>query len=187
LAQPKYHALLNPEAIANVFAHLPDDHRNLSQSSRICRLWWGEGQRQQWRRIELRNLYHYVADVSRRQYLASLVNTIIIFELDTILADELLQPLSFPRLHTVNMYSSNLIDVRFVNLESLTVPSLRSLTVQSSIIYSRNERDSVTFYNALMSICASLTSLDLDIDVSVSRTTGSCIARWNDCYHASEA
>jgi hypothetical protein len=151
--------------MANVFAYLTDDRRTLSQSSRVCRLWWSEGQRQQWRRVELRDLYHYVADVSRRQYLASLVTTIVICELHTILADEPLQPLSFPRLHTVNMYSTNLIDVRAANFESLMVPSLRSLTVESSIIYSRNERDNVTFYNALMPICASLTSLDLDIDV----------------------
>jgi hypothetical protein len=151
--------------MAGVFTHLADDLHTLSQSTRVCRLWWGEGHKYIWRRVQPRVLFRNVKNVARRNHFASMIETLSFPADDSTLASEQMssQPLSFPRLNSITLYKSNLIGVRPANLQSLIGPSLRSVSLEFSYDHSTNESDIVAFLTALLPCCATLTSLHLDL------------------------
>jgi len=59
-------------------------------------------------------------------------------------------PLKFPRLKSITIDQSNLIGVQSANIKSLTMPSLRSLTLDSKGFewVQRSERDNEIFLKA---------------------------------------
>lgn len=152
--------------IASVFAQLAGDHGSLAQGSRVCRLWWTEGHKQLWRRSQLVHLL-LVKDIDRRRYFASLVEKLTFSPDDNALASTQMErePLAFSRLATIKMWQSNLADVVPLNIESLIVPSLRTLSIQPHpISWERtSEQDDFTFLNALSACLANLTTLRFEI------------------------
>jgi hypothetical protein len=138
--------------MSGVFAHLDDDIRSLAQSTEVCRLWWQEGHQRVWRNVQLRDLYDCVNDVSRRQYFASLVETIVFRPGDTILAEQRLshQLLAFSRLSSVEMI----------------VPSLRSWSVEYGDVQRKGDRetDDIAAMSALLTGCATLSFLNIQFD-----------------------
>jgi hypothetical protein len=152
--------------MAGVFAHLADDTQTLSQSTRVCRLWWKEDHKYLWRRVQLRDLFRNVRDVARRTQFASIMETISLPADDINLGSTrmLSQPLSFPRLNSITLYKSNLVGVRPSNLQSLIGPSLGSLSLGDTHNpdWRKDENDTAAFFAALMPARATLTSLHLD-------------------------
>jgi hypothetical protein len=152
--------------MASVFTHLADDLQALSQSTRVCRLWWEQGHQYLWRHAELRDLFRKVENVARRTHFASLIETLSFPAHDRTLASEqmLVEPLSFPRLNSITLFKSNLIGVRPANLQSLIGPSLRSLSLEDNHDpdWRVNESETAAFFAALMPARATLTSLHLD-------------------------
>jgi hypothetical protein len=165
--------------MAGVFTHLTDDQQALSQSTRVCRLWWEEGHQHLWRHAELRHLFHNVRDVARRTHFASIIRSLYFPMDDATLASEqmLIEPLSFPRLRSLTLWRSNLLDARAANIESLIVPSLRSVALD----YSYESDNSVgqvdlgVFLTALLPACATLALLSLN-QFSVSASTGALLS-----------
>jgi hypothetical protein len=165
--------------MAGVFTHLTDDLQTLSQSTRVCRLWWEESHQHLWRHAELRDLFRNVRDVARRTYFASIIRSLYFPMDDATLASEqmLIEPLSFPRLRTLTLWRSNLLDARAANIESLIVPSLRSVALD----YSYESDDFVgqvdlgVFLTALLPACPTLALLSLN-QFSESASTGALLS-----------
>lgn len=108
------------------------------------------GHRYVWREafVQLSGLVHDVDDSARRDYFASLIKTIHFLPGDTILVGDkkTLGKLKFPRLESIHMDVSNLVD-----LEALLVPSLRSFHLQEHVGHweGHRKRDCETFSKAL--------------------------------------
>jgi hypothetical protein len=162
------HPLLLPEIVAEVFSHLVEGNLcSVAQSTEVCRLWWQSGHKHVWRRVQLRDLYCYVKNIERRHYFASLVQEISFEAGDTILADHKLPLglLNFSRLDTINMWCSNIVGVRFANIDSLFVPSLHSSTIEKDdkpCGYESDE-DVLALLDALRSRLATFTTLHFDV------------------------
>jgi hypothetical protein len=104
-----------------------------------------------------------VKDVSRRQYFASLVETIVFRPGDTILAEQRMSrnlP-NFSRLSSVEICGSNFEGARTENIKSLIVPSLRSWSIEHGDIQRRGDRetDDIAAMSALLTGCATLSFL----------------------------
>lgn len=160
------HPLLNPEIIDGVLFHLEGDLRSLGQNTRTCRLWWHVGHHRVWRSIQLRDLLGYVKDLSRKQYFASLVETITFKSGDNVLArgHSSIPLLDFERLAYVKIHGSNLDGLRTENIMSLIVPSLRSWVIEESMINrkSGHEANDITAMRVLSTAAATLRTLDID-------------------------
>lgn len=170
MSQPENHPLLNPLIAACVFEQLAGDSRFVYQGIRVCRLWWSEGHKQLWRHARLGDLYTHIHEVERRAYFSRYIETVTLQPCDAILASQqmILQPVVLERLKSLNINQTNLINVIAANMHSLIPPSLRSLTIRADWIpgLRDTESDSITFLNALMNSCDTLTTLDLDLSSS---------------------
>jgi hypothetical protein len=165
--------------MAGVSTHLVDDPQALSQSTRVCCLWWEEGHQHLYRHAELRDLFRNVRDVARRTYFASIIKSLYFPMDDATLASEqmMVEPLSFPRLRSLTLWRSNLLDARAGNIESLIVPSLRSVALDYSYESDNfvGQVDLGVFLSALLPARATLTLLSLD-QFSVSASTGALLS-----------
>lgn len=139
----------------------------MAQSTEVCRTWWLEGRHLVWRQIELRDLLFYVQDSVRRERYASFVEELEFKPNDTILSTiEMADAaLSFPRLHSVTINESNLVDVRSDNLSTLMPPSLRFWFVEDDGELNRpgSDRDELIHLDALLAGCDNLTTLDFPL------------------------
>ncbi|KAK5999349.1 hypothetical protein QM012_005567 [Aureobasidium pullulans] len=130
-----HHPLLKPEILSIIFswlAHADDetDDNNIgkvwtiAQSTEVCRQWWLEGHHLVWRKIQLHNLFFYVKNPVRRTHYAFMVEELDFEQDDTVLstAEMADADLSFPRLHSVSINETNLLNVRPENISALMQP-----------------------------------------------------------------
>ncbi|KAH0339620.1 hypothetical protein KCU81_g7221, partial [Aureobasidium melanogenum] len=173
-----HHPLLKPEIVAIVLQHINDDETNdednddpkvqsIAESIRVCRKWWIESHHLLWHRVQLRDLLFYVQDPMRRRHYASLVRRLDFKPDDTTLSTEEMADaaLSFPRLHSVYINETNMLNVRPENISALMSPSLRLWSVDNDSDTSSNRnynRDSRIYLHALLEVCGGLTQLDFD-------------------------
>lgn len=150
-----------------VFFCLDDGVWTMAQCTEVCRTWWLESRHLVWRQIELRDLLFFVQDSFRRNQFASFVEELDFKPNDTILSTTEMTDaaLSFPRLHSVNINESNLVNVRFDNLSTLMPPTLRSWIIEEDGELNRrgSDRDEKIHLDALLAGCDNLTTLDFPL------------------------
>ncbi|CAD0095897.1 unnamed protein product [Aureobasidium mustum] len=182
------HPLLKPEILAVVFSFLAeksndtdnndddngdsdgnDNDRNiwsLAQATEVCRQWWEEGHHLLWRKIQVRDLLFYVRDPARRSYYASLVEELVFEPDDHVLSTTRMAnaSLSFPRLQSVRLNETNILNVRHENLSSLLTSTLRLLSFHgdAEVYHPTRDRDDQVLFNSLLARCGSLVTLKFD-------------------------
>lgn len=148
-----------------------DDYNALwtmAQCTEVCRKWYLEGHHLVWRQIQLRDLLFYVRDPVRRNHYASFVEKLVFKPDDTILSTRRMADaaLSFPRLHTVIINETNMLNICPENISALITPSLRSWSIDNygASFDGTYDRDSRIYLDALLAGCGGLTQLDFDTE-----------------------